>query len=411
MTLVLDEAKRCLKCKNARCTQACPVSTPFPEAVGLLLDGKIEDAGKLLFENNPLSAICSLICPHEKFCEGNCIRGIKSTPIKIGNVENYISDFYLNVAEPKTEDKYSGNVAIIGGGPSGMVTAMFMARYGYDVTIFENHEKVGGVMRYGIPEFRLSNSVIDRIENLMKAQNIHIRPNTLIGPMLTIDDMFNDGYDAVYMGTGVWNPKRMGIPGESLPNVHFAINYLQNPEVYDKVEHLVVVGAGNVAMDAARSARRRGVKEVTVLYRRGRENVSASNEEVEQAELDGVEFKFYSSPSKFTRDGIYYNLTEDGESREEFMHADMIIVAISQESQKNIVISDPEVKLNEYGLVETDENAMTTKPGLFSAGDVVSGAKTVVEAVYGAKIVANNMHKYIQHKNFTDIEVEPLFEI
>lgn len=408
---VLEEAKRCLMCKKPKCREGCPVNTPIPQMIEMLLDGQIEQAGEMLYANNPLSVVCSVICPHEKNCEGHCIRGIKSSPIHISSIENYISDFYLNVAEAKVVDHFEGNIAVIGGGPAGMSLAVFMAQFGYNVTIFESKERIGGIMRYGIPEFRLSNKVLDRLEEQILKMGIRIHPNTLVGPMLKIEDMFRDGYDAVFMGTGVWNPKKMEVLGETLPNVHYAINYLKSPEVYPKVDSMVVIGAGNVAMDVARTAKRLGVKNVTIMYRKGRENVSATDEEVGFTELDGVQFDWYKQATRFTIDGLYYQDTFEGSTDEEkFYPTDEIIIAISQETQKNIAISDDKIKLNERGLVITDEGGQTTREGVFATGDVVTGAKTVVEAVHGAKVIANEMHAYIQNKKYPGKEVKALYE-
>lgn len=409
---VLEEAKRCLMCKKPRCREGCPVNTPIPQMIELLLKGDIEQAGELLYANNPLSVVCSVICPHEKNCEGHCIRGIKSSPIHISSIENYISDFYLSVAEPKVVNKYEGNIAVIGGGPAGMSLAVFMAQYGYNVTIFESKERIGGIMRYGIPEFRLPSSVIDRLEEQMTKMGIRITPNTLVGPMIKIEEMFRDGYDAVFMGTGVWNPKKMNVLGETLPNVHYAINYLKSPHVYPKVDSMVVIGAGNVAMDVARTARRMGIKNVSLMYRKGRENISATEEEFASTQLDGVNFEWYKQATRFTTKGLYYYETFDGATDEEkFYPVDEIVIAISQETQKNIAISDDKIKLDEKGLVITDAGGQTTREGVFATGDVVTGAKTVVDAVYGAKCIANEMHVYIQKKKNPGVEVEPLYEI
>ena len=221
---VMDEANHCLGCKKPRCQQGCPIHTNIPEVIRLLKDNKLDDAGKMLFENNPLTTVCSLVCNHENQCEGHCVQGIKGAPVHFSVIENYISSTY---ASQMTQ------AAIIGSGPAGLTIAVILARYGYDVTIFESHDKIGGVLRYGIPEFRLPKSVLDDFEyRHLRLKDIKVRPNTDVGKALRLEDLFRDGYKAIFIGTGVWRPNTLHIKGESLGNVHYAINYLQNPDVY-----------------------------------------------------------------------------------------------------------------------------------------------------------------------------------
>jgi len=307
---VISETKRCLQCKNARCTTSCPVSTPVAEFINLFLDGKIKEAGEMLFKNNPLSIVTSLVCPHSELCEGHCIRGIKSTPIEIGRIEHYVSDYYLNVMDLKPEKELDHRIAIIGSGPAGITIAFLMALKGYKVTIFEAHDKIGGVMRYGIPEFRLPKRILERLKSKLLELGVKIRPNTLIGKVITLDDLFRDGYKSVFIGTGVWKPYKLSIKGETLGNVNFAIDYLKNPEAYDLGCNLVVIGAGNVAMDVARTALRNGVKTATIMYRKTLGEMSASDEEIEAAKMDGVKFEFLKTPIEFTDNGIIYNSVE-----------------------------------------------------------------------------------------------------
>ncbi|MBO5712511.1 MAG: FAD-dependent oxidoreductase, partial [Acholeplasmatales bacterium] len=251
MSDIIQEAKRCLKCKKPLCKEGCPVATDIPNIINLFLDSQIDEAGKLLFENNPLTAICSLICPHENNCMGNCVLGRKGNPIKFHEIENYVSNFYL---EKNKFEKLPTNgrlVGIIGAVPAGITLAILLAKKGYDITIFDSKDKIGGVLRYGIPEFRLPKSILDTLLRRMQELGIKFRPNTLIGPTITIEEMFTDGYDAIFIGTGVWNPNKLRIPGETLGNVHFAIDYLKNPDSYNELgNHVTVIGAGNVAMDA-----------------------------------------------------------------------------------------------------------------------------------------------------------------
>lgn len=407
---ILEESKRCLQCKRPLCREGCPVNTPIPQMISLLLSGKIEEAGTMLYRNNPMSVVCSLICPVGDYCEGHCVLNRKSNPIHVSAIENYISNFYLGMREEVFEAPYSGKIAVIGGGPAGISLSVFLATYGYELTIFESMPRVGGVMRYGIPEYRLPNSILDKLEVHLHELGIRIHPNMTIGPTFTLTDLFRDGYEAIFVGTGVWNPKRINLKGETLPNVYHAINFLKSPDVYNLGETCVVIGAGNVAMDVARTAKRKGVRNVIIFYRRGREDIRATEEEITYTELDGVEFKFHTEPLEFTLEGLYYKSSEEGAEEERgFFPCDSIVIAISQASQKNIANSDELLQLNEKGLIITDENGETTHPGVFATGDVVTGTRTVVDAVAGAKKIANQIHKYIQLKDNPDKEIEDLF--
>lgn len=406
---IVDEAKRCLQCKNPKCKVGCPISTDVPEMMKLLLEGDIHQAGEKIFENNPLSVICSMVCPHEKQCEGNCVLAKKSNPVHISTVENYISDYSLDVMKLKKKGKGLGHIGIIGSGPSGITIAFIMAMKGYDVTIFEAHDKIGGVLRYGIPEFRLPKDILDRIKDKLEEIGVVIRPNTLIGPALTVDDLFRDGYEALFIGTGVWNPKKLGIRGESLGHVHFAIDYLKNPEVYNLGERVCVIGAGNVAMDVARTALRQGSRDVYILYRKGMEDMPATEYEIDYAKIDGVKFEFYKAPIELTKEGVKYIMTqrvaENGEfsfteveGSEGLFECDSIIVAASQGPKSNIVSNTKGIDIDKKGLVVVDEYGKTTREGIFASGDVVTGARTVVEAVNFSKDVAERMHQYVQQK-------------
>lgn len=401
---VVKEASRCLNCQKPRCKSACPVSTEIPEVIQMLLHGEDLKAGEVLFKNNPLSVICSLVCPHERQCEGNCVLGIKGDPVRIGKIEHYISSEYMDNKVCSKEAEHIGKVGIVGSGPAGLSIANILALKGYDITIFEAHDKIGGVLRYGIPEFRLPKSILDKVQIQLEKLGVKIRPNTLIGPLLTIEDLMNDGFDAVFIGTGVWQPKRLNIPGETLWNVHFAIDYLKNPEVYKLGNKVLVIGAGNVAMDAARTAIRHGVKDVEIMYRKGRENVTATDAEVDGAIEDGVSFTFYETPTHLTEEGVFYKKTNVVDDEERFKAADSIIVAVSQGPRNNIVSKTTDISTTTKGLVVTDDCGRTTKDGVFASGDVVTGANTVVEAVKYSKRVADAIHNYIRRKNGEDIE-------
>jgi glutamate synthase (NADPH/NADH) small chain len=390
------------------CKAGCPVNTPFNEVIKLLLEGSIVDAGEMLFNNNPLSIVCSLVCPHERQCEGSCVLGKKGDPIKVGAVENYISDYYLNFVDINPTKNSDKKVAIVGSGPAGITIAILLASKGYDITIFEAHDKIGGVMRYGIPEFRLPKAILDKLKDKLLEMGVKIRPNTLIGPTITVDDLFRDGYKAVFIGTGVWNPKVMKIKGETFGHVHYAIDYLKSPEVYTLGKRVCIIGAGNVAMDVARTAIRNGSREVSIMYRKGRDSMDAEALEVEYAKLDGVKFNFYQSPLEILDNGVKYSKTqviglEDSgkeiveviEDSENIFECDSVILAIGQKPRTNIVSNSKGIDVNHSGLLVTDESGRTTREGVFASGDVVTGAKTVVEAVRVSKIVAAAIEEYI----------------
>jgi len=386
------EADRCLLCKNARCKANCPISTEIP--------------GEILFENNPLSAVCAIVCPHEDQCKGNCIRGIKGEPIPFCEMEEFISLKYLKNVKLEKVGNRDERIAIIGAGPAGITLSIILARKGFKVTLFDAHEKIGGVLRYGIPEYRLHNSIIDRYEEILIELGVKIRPNTLIGPVLTLDKLFFDGYKAVFIGTGVWNPKTLNIKGESLGNVHYAIDYLKSPNVYRLGKRVAVIGAGNVAMDAARVAKRNGAEEVYILYRKGFENMPCTRAELEEAKEDDVNFELFKAPIELTEQGVKYietknEVSEDGkvstitiEGTEGMFECDSVIIAVSQSPRKNIVANTTGLDTNKWGLLLTDDKGHTTRNGVFASGDVVTGANTVVHAVSYAKIVAESIEEY-----------------
>lgn len=404
--ILMDEANRCLLCKNARCKANCPINTPIPEVISLYREGKLKEAGEMLFNNNPISLVCSIVCPHEDQCKGNCIRGIKGEPIAFHKIEEEISREYLEKLELKNIEKNGDRVAIIGGGPAGITLAFILAKKGYKITLFDSHEKIGGVLRYGIPEYRLPNKIVDTIEEKLIAMGVKIRPNTLVGPVITIDKLFEDGYKAIFIGTGVWNPKMLNIKGETLGDTHYAIDYLKSPNVYRLGEKVAVIGAGNVAMDAARVAKRQGAKEVTILYRKGFEDMPATKEEIREAKEDGIKFKLFRAPLEIKENGVMLATTENVVSEEgktitkiiegetEFFECNSTIIAVSQSPKTNIVSNTTKLETNKWGLLVVDENGYTTREGVFGSGDVVTGAKTVVHAAAHAKRVAEAIDEY-----------------
>ncbi len=406
MKELLLEADRCLLCKNARCKANCPINTEIPEVVKLFKEGKLDEAGAMLFENNPLSAVCAVVCPHEDQCKGNCIRGIKGEPVSFCEIEELISNEYLKKIKLEKTAERNERIAIIGAGPAGITLSIILAKKGFKVTLFDAHEKIGGVLRYGIPEYRLPNSVMDRYEEILLELGVKIRPNTLIGPVITLDKLFFDGYKAVFIGTGVWNPKTLDIKGESLGNVHYAIDYLKSPDVYNLGKKVAVIGAGNVAMDAARVAKRSGAEEVYILYRKGFENMPCTKVELQEAKDDHIKFELFKAPIELTEDGVKYietknEVKEDGkvvtvtiDGTEGMFECDSVIIAVSQSPRKNIVANTTGIETNKWGLVLTDDKGHTTREGVFASGDVVTGANTVVHAAAYAKVVAESIEEY-----------------
>ncbi len=400
---VMDEANRCLGCKVPQCQKGCPIGTPIPEIIKLLKDNKLDEAGRMLFENNPLTTVCSLVCNHENQCEGHCVLGKKGAPVHFSTIENYISSTYANKMTKGPGFSNGMKVAIIGSGPAGITIAIILARYGYDVTIFEGKDKIGGVLRYGIPEFRLPKSVLDDLKyRHIDLKGIKFRPNTHIGSAIGVDDLFRDGYKAIFVGTGVWKPNALHIKGETLGHVHFGINYLNNPDSYYLGQRVIVIGAGNAAMDVARTAIRKGVRELTCFSIT--KKVAASHHEFSYAQLEGVRFEYNKAPVEITDEGVIFKdiiENEDGNfddvpDSQMLYPADSVIISISQGPQNRIVTTTEGLKANNRGLLVADETGHTTRPGIFASGDVVNGARTVVEAVAHSKLVAESMHQYMQ---------------
>ena len=395
MQHIINSAQTCLDCKKPKCQTGCPVKTPIADMIRLFLEGNIKEAGEIVFNNNPLSIICSLVCPHEKHCEGHCVLNKKLTPVNVGGIENYISTYYINYREFEKPIQNGRNIAIIGSGPAGISLAMIMALKGYNVTMYEGNEKIGGVLRFGIPDFRLDKTILDKIEETLVKIGVKIRKNIMIGKNITIDDLQRDGFDAIFIGTGVWAPRKLGIKGESLGNVHFAIDYLKTPKAYDLGRKVVIIGAGNVAMDVARTVIRNGARDVSIMYRKGEADMPAEKIEIAHAKIDGVKFNLHRLPLELTEKGIRYMTTNQEIDRESFEKADSILIAISQTARDLIVKNNTGLNVSETGLLQSDENGVTSRRGVFASGDVVTGARTVVEAVAFSKRVAVSIEEFI----------------
>ena len=399
---VIDEANRCLNCKKPLCRQGCPIQTSIPQMIEAFKEGDLNKAGEMLFENNPLSLVCSLVCNHEKQCEGHCILGRKGQPVHISSIENYISDTIFDKIKIDCMPKNGKKVAVIGAGPAGITIAILLTKKGYSVTIFDSRDKVGGVLQYGIPEFRLPKSILERYKKKLLEIGVRIRPNTAIGTALEIKDLLRDGYQSIFIGTGVWRPKTLGVKGESLGNVHYAIDYLANPDAYDLGDTVAIIGMGNSAMDVARTVIRHGARNVT-LYARGLTS-TASDHETSYAKLDGAHFQFGKQIVEITDDGPVFvdvQFDEEGkqigllEEREQIV-ADSTIISVSQGPKSKLVNTTEGLKASQNGLLMTNESGQTTLPGIFASGDVVLGARTVVEAVAYSKTVAQAMDDYMK---------------
>ena len=386
------------------CQKGCPISTNIPEVIRLFKDGNMAEAGQMLFENNPLSLVCSMVCNHEGQCEGHCVRGRKDTPVHFSSIETFISDLYLDRMAVERVEPNGHRVAVIGGGPAGITVAVMLARKGTDVTIFDSKERLGGVMRYGIPDFRLPRTILDRYAARLDEMGVKFRANTTIGGALEIHDLFRDGYDAVFVGTGVWRPRTLGMKGETYANAHFSVDYLSDPSAFELGENVAVIGVGNSAMDVARTALRRGARHVT-LYARSN-HVSASSDELAYAQLEGAEIVYGKAITMLTEKGPVFKTAvfdEDDkvvgyEDELDYVSADSTVIAISQGPKNKLLLTTPGLECTETGLLVTDENGMTTVDGVFSAGDVVTGSKTVVHAVEAAKRVAASMLRYMEER-------------
>ena len=407
--LLLQEAKRCLKCKVAKCKKACPISTDIPTIMNLFLEGNEQEAGRVLFENNPLSAICSIVSPHENNCKGNCILGMKKTSVDFYKIEQYLSGKYIDDFDIALPKKNGMKIAVIGAGPAGISMSIFMAQKGFQVTLMEEQEKIGGVLRYGIPEFRLPKEKVDAYREVLRRLGVVVKPNCHIGSNLLLQDMFIDGYDAIFIAVGTAKPNRLGLLGETLGHVHFAIDFLKKPTVYELGKRVAVIGAGNVAMDVARSAlRQKGVEKVIVLNNRREDDITATKQEFMEAVAEGVEFMHLMSVLRIMDKellAVEVDVIEDenGITYEENMfarhkiQADTVILAIGQ-GPSGVLSEKAQIATTIRGLFVVDEKGMTNIPGVFAAGDVVSGPKTVVEAVAYTKNVAEQMIKYCYKK-------------
>jgi len=398
---IIQEANRCLKCKKPQCSLNCPVSTPIPEVMQKFQEGKIDEAGRILFENNPLSPITSIVCPHERNCCGHCVLGKKGDSVEFYRVEQYISDYYLETMTVPEIKKNGKKVAVVGSGPAGLAMTFVMASHGYDVTLFEAEDDIGGVLRFGIPGFRLSKDILASYRRILDEMGVKLRLNMRMSSVIDVDDLLLDGYKAVFLGIGVGKPNKLGLLGETLGHVHYAIDYLKSPTQFVLGRQVVVVGAGNVAIDAARTAIRKNHSKVVLLNRFEEDRISADKAELELAILDGTEIINNVQVVRILEDKIVCvpvnkNIMEDGSetyvedySNQFEIPADSVILAIGQ--GPGAELSYGSVELSKRGLIEIDEFGETSKKNVWAAGDIVTGASTVVEAVAQTLKVSKNI--------------------
>ncbi|ADO83988.1 NADPH-dependent glutamate synthase [Ilyobacter polytropus] len=424
----INEAKRCIQCKSPACVSGCPVNVHIPQFINKVAEGNFEEAYDILVEQNSLPAICGRVCPQEKQCESKCVRGMKGEPVGIGRLERFVADWFIENGKTKEKKAENNNikVAVTGAGPAGLACAGELAKYGYDVTIFEALHTAGGVLMYGIPEFRLPKEIVKKeIENVAE-QGVKIQKNVIVGRSITVDELMEEGYKSVFIGSGAGLPNFMGIEGENLNGVYSANEFLTRVNLmkaYDKNsptpvsvgEKIAVIGGGNVAMDAARTAVRLGAKEVYVVYRRGEEELPARLEEVHHAKEEGVIFRLLSNPVGIKGDNgwveklecVEMELSEPDESGRrrpvaiegsEFMlDVDRVIIAIGQSPNPLIRQTTKGLETHNWGGIIVEVESMeTTKESVYAGGDVVTGAATVILAMGAGKKAAKSIHEKLR---------------
>ncbi|MBS6628866.1 MAG: NADPH-dependent glutamate synthase [Clostridiales bacterium] len=428
----IDEAKRCLHCKNKPCTSGCPVQIDIPAFIAQVAEGNFEEAYQIIAKSSSLPAVCGRVCPQETQCEGKCVRGIKNEPVGIGRLERFVADYHNSHSTEKPQRPASNGhkVAVVGSGPSGLTCAGDLAKKGYDVTIFEALHLAGGVLVYGIPEFRLPKAIVQKEIDGLKDLGVKVDTNVVIGKSLTVDELMQEeGFEAVFIGSGAGLPRFMNIPGESLNGVYSANEFLTRVNLMKAykegsatpIEHaknVAVVGGGNVAMDAARCAKRLGAENVYIVYRRSREELPARAEEVEHAEEEGIIFKLLSNPVEILGDddflvkGIKCMEMELGEPDASgrrrpvpkpdctfTLDVDCVIMSIGTSPNPLIKSTTKGLEVNSHGGIIVDEHEMTTKEGVYAGGDAVTGAATVILAMGAGKKAAASIDAYIQAKS------------
>ena len=433
----IDEANRCLNCKNMPCVAGCPVKIHIPEFISKIKEGDFEGAYQIITKSSSLPAVCGRVCPQETQCESKCVRGIKGESVGIGRLERFVADWHNTFCteEPVRPESNGHKVAIVGSGPSGLTCAGDLAKRGYEVTVYEALHTAGGVLVYGIPEFRLPKKIVAKEVDTLKKLGVHIETNVVIGKTLTIDELFEMGYEAVFVGSGAGLPNFMGIPGESLKGVYSANefltrsnlmkSYLQNPETpIMKGGKVAVVGGGNVAMDAARTALRLGADKVYIVYRRSMEELPARREEVEHAEEEGIEFRLLCNPTEILgynnpddardpKNGFVTGMTcvkmELGEPDErgrrrpvvipnsEFtIDVDTVIMSIGTSPNPLIKSTTEGLEVNRWGGIVVNEDGLTSRNAVYAGGDAVTGAATVISAMGAGKTAAKAIDDFLK---------------
>lgn len=429
----VSEAQRCLQCKKPGCVEGCPVQVQIPQFIKRIAERDFEGAIKIIKETNSLPAICGRVCPQETQCEKNCVLGKVGEPVAIGRLERFAADWERakGIHPPVIPKKLGKKVAIIGSGPAGLACAGDLAKLGYDVTIFEALHKPGGVLVYGIPEFRLPKIIVEQEVEFIQQLGVEIKTNMVMGKVLTIDDLFEMGYEAVFIGTGAGLPKFMGIPGENYLDVYSANEFLTrinlmkaysfpNTDTPIKVgKKVAVIGGGNVAMDAARSAIRMGADEVHIVYRRSEEEMPARKEEFENAKEEGIIFDFLTNPVRIIGNengwvkGIECIRMELGEpdasgrrrpvpimGSEFIMDVETVVIAIGTGPNPLLTKATEGLELTKHGYIAVDEEGRTSREGVWAGGDIVTGSATVILAMGAGKKATRSIHEYLQNKKW-----------
>lgn len=424
------EAERCLNCKNMPCVSGCPVNIKIPAFIKQIANRDYEGAYKIIAESSSLPAVCGRVCPQESQCEAKCVRGVKGEPVGIGRLERFAADWHnAHSTEAVVKPESNGHrIAVIGSGPSGLTCAGDLAKMGYDVTVFEALHTAGGVLVYGIPEFRLPKAIVKKEIDTLCRLGVKIETNVVIGKALSIDELFEDGFEAVYIGTGAGLPKFMGIPGENLNGVYSANEFLTRINLMKAyrdgadtpVMHarkVAVVGGGNVAMDAARCAKRLGAEEVYIVYRRGEAELPARREEVEHAKEEGIIFRLLTNPVEILSDEnsfvagikcVEMGLGEPDasgrrrpveiEGSEFTIDVDSVIMSIGTSPNPLIKSTTKGLETEKWGGIIADENGQTSRTAVYAGGDAVTGAATVILAMGAGKTAAHAIDEYIQTK-------------